>query len=103
MKRLPVVLSADALADIAEIRGYLLREVGPAVSTRVLARIRKKLSAIERMPHTGAPRPEFGETVRLHVSGAYVLYVQVNTGNVEVLRILHAAQDRDAIMSWRKK
>lgn len=103
MKRLPVALSAEALADLADIRAYLLREAGPAVSTRVLARIRKKLAAIERMPRTGAPRPEFGDTVRLHVSGAYVLYVQVNTDAVEVLRILHAAQDRDAIMSGSKK
>lgn len=70
MKRLPVELSAEALADIADIRTYLLREAGPAVSTRVLARIRKKLASIERMPHTGSPRPEFGEAVRLHVSGA---------------------------------
>lgn len=103
MQRLPVELSAEALADIADIRSYLLREAGPAVPTRVLARIRKKLSAIERMPRTGAPRPEFGETVRLHVSGAYVIYVQLNAANVQVLRILHAAQDRDAIMSGRKK
>ncbi len=103
MKRLPVALSAEALADISDIRAYLLREAGPAISTRVLARIRNKLAAIERMPHTGAPRPEFGDTVRLHVSGAYVLYVRVNTDGVEVLRILHAAQDRDAIMAGRKK
>ena len=103
MRRLPVQLSAEALADVAEIRAYLLREAGPAVSTRVLARIRKKLAAIERMPETGALRPEFGEGVRLHASGAYVIYVQVLADRVDVVRILHAAQDRDSIMVGRKK
>lgn len=103
MRPLPVELSAEALSDIAEIRAYLLREAGPAVSTRVLWRIRKKLAAIERMPNTGALRPEFGEGTRLHVSGRYVVYVQVSADKVEVVRILHAAQDRDAVMSGRKK
>ena len=98
MRRLPVHLSAEALADIAAIRAYLLREAGPAVSTRVVARIRKKLAAIERMPHTGALRPEFGAGFRLHVSGAYVIYVQVGDTLVEVMRVLHAAQDRETIM-----
>jgi len=36
--------------------------------------------------------------VRLFVSGSYVIYVDVGDDRVEVLRILHAAQDRDAIM-----
>ncbi len=103
MRRLPVELSAEALADIAEIRIYLRREAGPAVSTRVLARIRKKLAAVERMPDTGSLRPEFGEGMRLHVSDAYILYVQVGADKVEVIRILHAAQDRDVIMSGRKE
>jgi plasmid stabilization system protein ParE len=103
MRRLPVELSPEALSDIAEIRAYLLREAGPAVPTRVLARIRKKLAAIERMPDTGAPRPEFGEGMRLHVSGSYIIYVQVGAERVDVVRILHAAQDRDGIMSGRKK
>ncbi len=103
MRRLPVELSPEALADIAEIRAYLRREAGPAVSTRVLARIRKKLAAIERMPETGAVRPEFGGRMRLHVSGSYVIYVQVGADRVDVVRIFHAAQDRDTIMSKRSK
>jgi plasmid stabilization system protein ParE len=98
LRRLPVQLSAAALADLAGIRAYLLREAGPAVSSRVVARIRKKLAIIESMPHTGSLRPEYGDDVRLHVSGAYAIYVHVGSDFVEVLRILHAAQDRDTIM-----
>lgn len=103
MRRLPVRLSSEALKDIAEIRQYLLREAGPAVSSRVVGRIRKRLSAIERMPRTGGLRPEFGEGVRFHVSGSYVIYVMVRNDGVEVLRILHAAQDRDTIMGKREE
>jgi plasmid stabilization system protein ParE len=51
------------------------------------------------MPSAGAPRPEFGEGVRLYVSGSYAIYVQVAVDRVDVMRVLHAAQDRDAIMS----
>lgn len=99
MRRLPVHLSAEALRDIAGIRQYLLGEAGPAVSSRVVGGIRKKLASIERMPRTGGLRPEFGKGVRFHISGSYVIYVAVRDDGVEVLRILHAAQDRDAIMS----
>ncbi len=102
MRRLPVELSAEALADIAEIRTYLRREAGPAVSTRVLARIRKKLDAIERMPDSGAFRPEFGDGVRLYLSGAYAIYVQVNADRVDVVRILHGARDRDNLMTKKE-
>lgn len=103
MRRLPVHLSSEALNDIASIRSYLLREAGPAVSSRVVARIRKKLASVERMPRTGSLRPEFGEGVRFHISGSYVIYVEVRNDGVEVLRILHASQDRDAIMSKREE
>jgi toxin ParE1/3/4 len=99
LRRLPVHLSTLALSDLASIRRHLLLEAGPAVSSRVVKRIRTKLAGIERMPHSGSLRPEFGEGVRFHVTGPYVLYVQVNDQSVEVLRILHAAQDRDAMMS----
>jgi plasmid stabilization system protein ParE len=101
VRRLPVHLSTGALGDLTNIRAYLLSEAGPAVSSRVVARIRKKLASIERMPNTGSKRAEFGENVRFHVSGPYVIYVEVGGGKVEVLRILHAAQDRHAIMSKR--
>lgn len=102
MRRLPVQLSAGAMADIVDIRMYLRREAGPAVSTRVLARIRKTLGTIELMPNTGALRAEFGDGVRLHVSGSYIIYVQVYADKIEVLRILHAAQDRESIMTEKK-
>jgi toxin ParE1/3/4 len=99
VQRLPVELTADALQDIASIRFYYRENVGPAVSSRIVSAIRKKLRQIERMPHTGALRPEFGEGVRLHTTSGYVIYVQVFETRVIVLRILHAARDRDAIMS----
>lgn len=101
MRQLPIQLSADALADLAEIRAYLLREAGPAVSSRVVGRIRKTLAQIGRMPNTGSLRPEFGEGVRFHISGPYVIYVQVGDRSVVVLRLLHSARDRDAIMTKR--
>lgn len=91
------------MQDLSDIRIYLRREAGPSVSARVVARIRQTLAAIERMPETGALRPEFGERMRLHVSGAYVIYVQVGADAVEVVRILHAARDRESIMRGRNK
>lgn len=101
MKRLPVHLSPEAAEDLADIRGYYLREVSAAASTRIVSRIRKKLVNISQMPKSGVPRPEIGENVRLFVSGSYVIYADVGADDVAILRILHAAQDRDTIMRNR--
>jgi plasmid stabilization system protein ParE len=98
LRRLPVDLSVEALADLAEIRAYYRKVAGRSVSARIVTRIRKALASIERMPQAGSPRQDLGDHVRLHVAGAYVIYADVSAAKVVILRILHAARNRDAIM-----
>lgn len=56
------------------------------------------LERLETDALTGAPRPEFGEHMRLMIARPYVLYYDVTDATVVVLRILHQSRDRDSIM-----
>jgi plasmid stabilization system protein ParE len=96
--RLPVVLSPDARTDLAEIRSYYLEAAGPAVSQRVMLRIRMTLLHIRDFPEAGVLKEEFGDNIRLFVAAPYAIYVQVSPDRAEVLRILHVSRDRNAIM-----
>lgn len=50
------------------------------------------------MPETGVARPEFRPDCRFVVEHPYMIYYVFAHGEMVVLRILHAARDRDSIM-----
>jgi|GEM_PF-3685005 len=50
------------------------------------------------MPLGGAARPEFGETVRFVTAGRYLIYYETSDQDLTILRILHAARDRNSIL-----
>ena len=87
-----------ALADISEIHAHLRAETSLAVANRVVSGIRDDIRRRREMPLLGAPRSEFGDGCRMLISGSYVAYYSIADGEMIVLRILHQARDRDAIM-----
>lgn len=98
MRRKPVTISSDARADLAGIRRYYRGVAGPSVAARMMERLKTALKTIGETPEIGARRPEYGDDVRLRLCAPYVIYVAVGDDRVEVLRVLHSARDRDAIM-----
>lgn len=91
--------AAGARSDLADIRSYLRREASPAIARRMMARLRGAIAAARAMPQAGAPRPEFGEHCRFVIERPYVIYYACADEVMTVLRILHAARDRAAIMA----
>jgi toxin ParE1/3/4 len=90
--------AAGARGDLADIRSYLRREGSPAIAQRMVVRLRRAVAAAQAMPQSGAPRPEFGEHCRFVIERPYVIYYACAGDVMTVLRILHAARDRDQIM-----
>ncbi len=50
------------------------------------------------MPHSGVARPEYRPNCRFVVEDPYLIYYDFNGRQVLILRILHKARNRDAIM-----
>lgn len=89
-------VSPEAERDLDETEAWLTDNWGPlaAANIAVLDRIAK----LPDMPLAGALRPEFGEDVRFVTAGRYVIYYEARAGDLVVLRILHGARDREALM-----
>lgn len=95
----PLTIAPQARADLAEIRAYYRREAGAQVSARMSARFRAAFLRIAASPMLGPVRTDWGGEVRLRVVRPYIIYVAAHADRTEILRILHHARDRDAIMS----
>lgn len=75
------------------MESWLTQNWGPVAAANIIEGV--LTAALADMPFTGAPRPEFGEAVRLATSGRYVIYYEARDDSLVILRILHAARDRD--------
>ena len=93
-----VEISPLAQADLDDIEDWLAGTAGARVAARVVETVFARVARLADDALTGTPRPEYGVDTRFVVTRPYVIYFDVTGGRVTVLRILHAARDRDAIM-----
>ncbi len=98
MKAVRLRYAPEARSDLAAIRAYISGQSGRARAAIVTERIRDRIRATRDMPEAGVARPEFRDNCRFVVEHPYVIYYAFELGEMTVLRILHAARDRDAIM-----
>ena len=55
-----LVLSIDALADLAEIQNYIIGQDGEMRATAAMSRLRRALSSVSFMPGIGRKRADIG-------------------------------------------
>ncbi|HEV3415347.1 MAG TPA: type II toxin-antitoxin system RelE/ParE family toxin [Pirellulales bacterium] len=88
-------LSADAKADLADIRRFITRD-NPQAAAKVIHSIRKALrKVISRFPLVGTSRDDLSPGLRCFPVGNYVIYYRAGT-NVDVVRVVHGARDARA-------
>jgi toxin ParE1/3/4 len=95
--------SPEARADLQAMGSYFRREAGPRAAARYLRDVSQRLARLRQSPKTGVALPEYGDSVRFVPCRRHVIYYELDSRGVIVLRILHASQDRESIMSRRKK
>ena len=98
MKRLSISITRSAEEDLTQIERWWVREASSAIADRVLGGIEEKITRLADTAPLGASRPEYGQDVRFVRAKPYVIYYRIAENRVIVLRILHQARDRDAIM-----
>ncbi|MDR6294461.1 type II toxin-antitoxin system RelE/ParE family toxin [Inquilinus sp. 2KB_12] len=87
-----VILTADALADLASIRAHI-GEHNPFAATRIAIQIIATCDRLEYLPERGRLGIVPG-TRELTAMWPYVIVYRITPAAVEILRIWHGAQDR---------
>lgn len=88
----------EAKRDLADIRAYLQRQAGEAVAARMISRLKNAVARVRSMPRAGIARPDYRPNCRFAVEDPYLIYYDFDGRLVLILRIIHKARDRDAIM-----
>lgn len=94
MKR--VVFSSKARADIVAIADFIAAD-NPSQARRFIAALQTRCAALALHPLQGRPASEIGEGARLLVFRSYVVLHRVVDDRVEIVRVLHGAQDRSLL------
>lgn len=83
------------MLSIAE---YLRAEAGPRAAARYMRDLHIRLAHLREAPKVGVLVPDYGPGTRFVPCRRHVIYYEVETKHLVVLRVLHAAQDRRSIM-----
>jgi len=71
----------------------------PPAADRVLDDIAAKSVLLSRSPLLGRARPELGHELRSFPVGRYIIFYVPQSEGIEIVRVLDAARDVDAILS----
>jgi toxin ParE1/3/4 len=93
-----VDFTEPARADLFEI-ALKIAERSPIIAHRFVDKLEVRANNIVHLPHAGAPRPQWGEGVRIVILGKYLIIHRVREDAVQILRVLHGARDIDALLA----
>ena len=89
---MPVVFSAEALADLVSIRSYIALN-NPSAAARIATEVIAACDRLESFPERGRIGLVEG-TRELTVVHPYVIVYRVTAMRVEILKVWHGAQNR---------
>jgi toxin ParE1/3/4 len=85
-----VVIASSADADYAEILTDLVARAGLRTATKYNELFERLYDRLADHPHSGAPRPVLGRSIRIGIVAPYiVIYRDEDDNIVTVLRIVH--------------
>lgn len=88
--------SSQACHDIVEITLFIARD-NLGAADAFAETIERKLQMLASYPELGQSRPELGDGLRCLAAGAYMLIYRSTSEAIELLRVIHAARDVDAL------
>ena len=89
---MPVIVSPEALADLASIRTYLT-ERNPVAAIALTTRLSDAMFSLEDLPLHGRPGLLAGTRELFNVP-PYIITYRVTPDGVEIIRVWHVAQAR---------
>lgn len=86
-------LTEAALADLRTIRAYTLETWGSDQEQCYLDRIWSCMEDLRRNPERCRLRPDLFPGCRIAAEGKHVILYRAHDGQLEIVRVLHAAMD----------
>ena len=86
-----VPFSAMAAADLEEIGDVIARD-NPGRAAALIHEMRAYVLALDKDPDIGAPRPEYGQGVRMLPHGRYLIFYSVPGSQALIERVLPSAR-----------
>jgi len=86
----------DARDDLDEIYVYVAEQNAPAAD-RLIANLIERFRLLATQPFLGQARPDLAEDLRSFVVGNYVIFYRPANDGIDVVRVIHAARDIDAL------
>lgn len=94
-------VAPEAESDLDEIWLYLAQESGnPIIATRVVNSITDRFVFLSKFPNMGRSRESdlFGSRRSFPVD-SYVIFYRIQSGQVEILRVLHGSRDVHSMLA----
>ena len=88
-----LIISPAAREDLDKIYQYGCRNLGQSRSTQYLEHIKEQLWRLTENSEVGLKRDELLSGVRSTVVASHVIFYRAQSGQVEVIRVLHVRQD----------
>jgi toxin ParE1/3/4 len=92
-RRLEVVFSAEARADLEEILLFTERRWDVERAAGYADTIQAAIRTLSEFPALGRRRDELAPNVRSHAVGEHVIYYRVTANRLRIRRILHGRRD----------
>ncbi|KQT32357.1 hypothetical protein ASG29_11175 [Sphingomonas sp. Leaf412] len=86
-------ISRLAGGDLDEIRVVGEERFGPAATLRHLGSLGRAFDLLRDQPLAGQARPEYGEGIRSITRRPHRILYRLVHGEVEIVRVIHAARD----------
>ncbi len=95
-------LDRDVRADLDAIWDYIaIENQDPVAASKQMGVLFDKFSLLATQPFLGEPGDNLGKNIRMFVVRPYVILYRPRSRGIEVVQVLHSAQDIDAV--FRRK
>ncbi|MGC2780378.1 MAG: type II toxin-antitoxin system RelE/ParE family toxin [Bradyrhizobium sp.] len=88
-----VRLSKLARGDLVDIWRQIARDNGASTADLWIDRIERRCRQLAAFPQSGPARPDIAPETRMLVISRWLVLYQVETADVRIVRVIHAAQD----------
>lgn len=91
-----LIISPQAEQDLVDIWLYIADD-SPANADQFLNHLTEQAQLFVTLPKSGKARPELAQDLRSFPVEKYILFYREQGSNIELVRVLHAARDIDAV------